>query len=146
MATHDAPDDIDRLFACLQSVAPPADLLARALAEASDRQERRRRRVLACAVPCFAGALLTLIVVSFALGRAAADHGTGAILALVVADPRAVLVAPDDLLLAVVENLPLALVAALASLVTALAWGTPVMGGVVGAPRARPSSTGARHG
>lgn len=146
MPIRDESDDVDRFFAALESLPAPANLLERALTEAAAREERRRLRILCFAIPGYAAILLALMLLSFALGRTIASYGAGAILALVVADPRAVLIAPDDLVLAVVENLPFGLVAALAVTTIVLAWCVQLAAGVLGAPRSRPMKARARHG
>jgi len=146
MSIHDEPDEVDRLFALLEPIPAPADMLDRALGEAVARQARSRRRIVAVAVPGYASILLALAILSFALGRAVAGYGAGAILAVVTADPRAVVAAPADVLLAVTENLPWGLVAAVLITVVALARCTQLLTAVLAAPRSAPLKTGARHG
>lgn len=114
MASRDEPDDVDRLFSMLEPIAAPTDVLERALAGAIARQEQRRRRVLTGAAAGSTVILLVLTVLSFALGRAIASYGAGAVIMLVLADPRALTIAPADVLLAVTEQLPWGLVAAVA--------------------------------
>ncbi|GEM_PF-5578109 len=145
MSIHYEPDAIDRLFALLDPIPLPSDLLDRALAEAVARQARRRRRIVAFAVPGYAAIVLALAILSFALGRAIAGYGAGAILAVVTADPRAVVAAPADVLLAVTENLPWGLVAAVLVTSVVLARCTLLLTAVLAAPPSGALKTGARH-
>lgn len=146
MSIHDEPDEVDRLFALLEAIPAPADMLDGALAEGIARQARRRRRIVALVVTGYAALLMTLALLSFALGRAIARYGAGAILAAVTADPRAVVVAPADVLLAVTERLPWGLVAAVLITVVLLARCTQLLAAALAAPRSGALKTGARHG
>jgi hypothetical protein len=146
MPNRAEPDDVDRLFALLEPVPAPDDLAERALASLAACEARRRRRMLLVALPCYAVMLLLLMLVSFALGRAIAVHGAGAVLALVLADPATVRAAPEDLLLAVAEHVPWGLVIALVLAGYALARCLQLVVNILGAPRTGQLKTGARHG
>ena len=146
MATREEPDDVDRLFAMLEPIAAPADAMERAQAGVIARQERQRRRVLTFAAAGSAVILLALTVLSFALGRAIASYGAGAVIGLVLADPRALTVAPDDVVLAVTEQLPWGLVAAVACAGVVLGRCVQIVAAAITAPGLDVLRTEARHG
>jgi hypothetical protein len=146
VANLDEPDDVDRLFAKLEPIAAPMDTLERALAGLDARMARRRRRILAGATAGSAVVLLALSALSFALGRAIVGYGAGAVIGLVLADPRALTVAPADVLLAVAEQLPWGLVAAVACAGIILARCVRIVAATLTAPGEDVLRTEAQHG
>jgi hypothetical protein len=112
-------DDVDRLFARLEPIAPPDALVARAIAESEARQARRR---LWLAIPCYCGALLVIAVVSFLLGRALVFAGAGDLLSMAVEDPATVTDAPLDYAQALAEAFSWGHLAVLVLACGALAW------------------------
>lgn len=112
-------DDLDRLFARLQPLDPPRDLVARAMAEAKAREARRR---LWLTIPGYVALLLAILAISYAFGRALATTGAGDLVSLAVLDPETFASAPGDFVLALVDSISWGLVAALFVVFVALGW------------------------
>lgn len=112
-------DDLDRLFARLQAVNPPPDLVARAMAEATVREARRR---LWITIPGYVLLLVAVLAISYAFGRALATTGAGDLVSLAVLDPGAFASAPADYALALADTISWGLVAALLVVFVALGW------------------------
>ncbi len=114
-------DDIDRLFARLQPLTPPSNMVETALKEAQERQVRRR---LWLVLPGYIGLLLAVVALSFALGRTLATTGAGDLVSLAMTDPTTFASAPIDFVLAIAESVSWGLMAALLLVIVALGWCT----------------------
>jgi hypothetical protein len=100
-----APDDLDRLFARLAPVEPPAALASVVLARTTRRPARVGRRELALgAVDLIA--LVGLAAISVSLGWSLSDSGAAELLAAVLGDLAAFAEAWTDVLPVLVEGLP----------------------------------------
>jgi hypothetical protein len=100
-----APDDLDRLFARLVPVEPPAALASVVLARTTRRPAAVGRRELALGVVDLI-ALVGLAAISVSLGWSLVDSGAAELLAAVLGDLAAFGEAWTDVLPALVEGLP----------------------------------------
>jgi len=120
-------DDLDRLFARLQPLNPPRDLVARAMAEAKARDARRR---LWITIPGYLVLLAAILAISYAFGRALATTGAGDLVSLAMLDPDTFASAPADFALALIDTISWGLVAALLVVFVALGWCARSVAGV----------------
>jgi hypothetical protein len=112
---HEARDDVDRLFARLQSVAPPPNLKARVLqALPAELPRPQAAPVPVTAPPARAipwrwiavGAGVVLLIMSLRLGALLDDSGALSVISEIFSDFGAFLSAPGDYLMPLTEELP----------------------------------------
>ena len=103
-AVGDRRDDVDRLFARLESLPAPRSLVANVLLAT------RLQRPLTIRTLIWAGAevvaLVALALIAFAAGQAMVGGGALALLAAAFTNADVVFVAPADVLLAIAEAIP----------------------------------------
>jgi hypothetical protein len=123
----DQPDDLDRLFARLQEVPPPADFADRVLARTArvEQVSPMRARVT---LGIYLVTLVMLGVAAYRAGQGMSLSGAGDLLQLLLSDPAMLVEEPSAFLLGIGELLPwwdlgFALVLAVASLVAVRALG-----------------------
>jgi hypothetical protein len=123
----DEPDDVDRLFARLESPAPPPDLALRILARTSRRARVRWGLWVGLAVSVGLVAAVLAAVSGYLTGQELVRSGALDLLRLALEDGELVSTAPGDYLLVLVETLPWGgLLATLACVVAAYAVTRPL--------------------
>lgn len=112
------PDDIDRLFARLEQVEPPADFAARLMAridvgaDAINRQPTwRRGLVYACA---YLVTLVALAILAYSVGVSMAHNGTSTLIETLVRHAEVFSYAPGAYLQAILASIPWPQIAGLA--------------------------------
>jgi hypothetical protein len=100
------PDDVDRLFARLESPTPPPDLAFRILARTSGRARVRWGLWVMLAVGAGLVAALLAAVSGYLTGREFVQSGAYELLRLGLEDGELVTTAPGDYLPAVAEAVP----------------------------------------
>lgn len=100
------PDDVDRLFARLEPVAPPSEAVLRVLARTSHRE--RARWGLWVALSVGVGLLVALLaaVSGYLTGQELVRSGAYDLLQIAVENGEFVAAAPGDYLLALAEAVP----------------------------------------
>jgi len=121
------PDDVDRLFARLEPIAPPTDLAPRILARTSGHARMRWWLWVTLAVGAGLIAALLAAVSGYLTGQEFVQSGAYELLRLGLEDGELVTTAPGDYLLAVGEAIPWGgLVATLACVAAAYAVTRPL--------------------
>jgi hypothetical protein len=112
------PDDLDRLFARLDLVEPPADFTARLMAridagaDVVNRQPIwRRGLVYACA---YVAALIALVILAYSAGVSMAHNGTSTLVSTLTAHAEVFTYAPHAYIEAILATIPWAQIAGLA--------------------------------
>src|SRR5581483_4149730 len=120
-------DDIERLLARLEPVAPPPDLAARVLARTSRRARLRWGVWVTLAALAGLGAGILAAVCGYLTGQELVQSGAYPLIQLALEDRELVAAAPQDYLLALAETVPwLGLVATLACVLAAYAAARPL--------------------